>query len=156
MNRSLLLAFVVGFGVIAMQVGSVEAKNVKGQSPSRCMNPIKTCQNQGGHLVSEPVHLGPATPVKSVPPVWSKLNPNDFKARLPQFTITHGGNPPRAPQPNCGHHGCDHDGCDHYCDWHHDCHRDCHRCDWMFFFGDMCYGDYFGNTCSDFDFDFCW
>ena len=182
MNRSVLLAVAVGFGVVAMQVGSAQAKNIKGQTPARAVNPLKTAQHQGGHLVSEPVHLGPASPTKSLPPalknlgndkfntslfgntpvvtkpgpVWKNLGNDRFNTGLFNTNpVTWGGNPPRAPQgcghDGCDHNGCDHDGCDHYgCDRHHDCH---HSWDWMFC-GDICYGNYYGNTCSDFD--FCW
>jgi hypothetical protein len=153
MNRSVLLAVAVCFGIIAMQVGPVQAKNIKGQTPAKTVNPLKTAKHQGGTLVSEEGPFGPASPTKS--PVWSRINPITYKQLLPPFKVTFGGNPPRAPQSGehngCDHNGCDHNGCDHYgCDRHHDCR---HSWDWMSS-GDMCYGDCHRNTCSDFD--FCW
>lgn len=180
MKRSVLLAVLVGFGVVAVQAGSVQAKEVKGQSASHAVNPLKAVKHQGGTLVSEQGPFSPSKPklnppktIKhqggtlvseegpfgpskpSAPPVWSKFPTGTFKQQLPPFKVTFGGNPPRAPQSgNCDHHGCDHDGCNHDgCD-HHGWDRRHDRHDrWVaMYFGDMCYRNYYGSTCSDFDF----
>ncbi|HEX3999637.1 MAG TPA: hypothetical protein VHX65_13880 [Pirellulales bacterium] len=168
MSRSLLIAVAFGFGMIAMQVGSVEAKNIKGQSPAHTVNPLKGLKHQGGTLVSEEGPFGPSSPKPSAPPVWSRFPRSTFKQLLPPFKVTFGGNPPRAPQGNgCDHNGCDHNGCDHNgCD-HNGCdHRGCdhdgcdrhheyrHGRDWMLF-GDSCYANSYGKTCSQLDCGSC-
>jgi hypothetical protein len=163
MKRQISIVALIAAALIACQATSAQAKPTRAPAhkptttgvklPSGNIDPgygVKPGQlkNSGGIFGTQPVT---SQPISKQPPVFTgpltkPTAPIVFPPRLPTpppTPVTWGGNPPRAPTHGCGDKcGCHHGDC-----YSHD-HRHCHDSMWW---GQMCFGDMFGNNSGDCD-----